>query len=186
MTNIHEVLDSNGNKIYIETHEKAVKCSDGKTLDEKLNNNFRLIADITTTEDVNVITITKDIENNEFKLKKIIVIGQIRGNSSALTGWIAIRVNNVVSSQINWSAGFGKVENKDNYYTNRTVAEIFGNQYIVTQNITSQNNDTIKDKLSKYLGLGNCVETIEAIERIDILANGVAIGAGSTIKVYGL
>ncbi|MGM9544158.1 MAG: SGNH/GDSL hydrolase family protein [Romboutsia timonensis] len=36
MTNIYELKDIGGNKIYPSTHEKAVKCSDGQTLDVKL------------------------------------------------------------------------------------------------------------------------------------------------------
>ena len=187
MLNIYEILDGDGNKFYPQTHEKAVKCSDGKTLDEKLNSDMKLIANITTTEDLEQITITKDTDDNTFKLRKIIVISQIRGNSSSLVNnWIVLKVNGNPDFQVNWSSSFTKTE-EDLYYTNRTIAEIFGNNFIVTQNLTSINNSTIKNGLNKFISAGNNNNsTIDNITKIDIVANGKAIGTGSTIKVYGV
>lgn len=154
---------------------------------ELLVDDWRLINEITTTEDVISINITKDIEGNPFELKKIMVISKVRGNSSSLTGWIAMRPNNNSLLQSNWSTGFAKTEGQDYYYTNRTIAEIFGNIYTVLQNVTSSNNTSIKDSLGKYspLQTNSNNNTVDSITSINIMANGASIGAGTQIKVYG-
>lgn len=152
--------------------------------------NWRLVNAVTTAEDVKEITITQDSDGNAFSLKKVKVVGRVRGNSSSLKNWIRITANNHASDFCcDWVSGFAATDGQDYYYTNRTDFSVCGNALFVEMNLSSQNNAASKAGLqysNKNLSWNSHLDGITSITSLKILSSDAAIGAGTEIYVYGV
>lgn len=152
--------------------------------------NWRLVNTVTTTEDVSDITITQDSNANALSLKKVKVVGRVRGNSSSLKNWIRITANNHASDFCcEWASGFAATDGQDYYYTNRTDFSVCGNALFVEMNLSSLNNAASKGGLqysNKNLSWGSHLDGIISITSLKILSSDAAIGAGTEIYVYGV
>lgn len=153
--------------------------------------NWRLVNTVTTTEDVSNITITQDSDGNAFSLKKVKVVGRVRGNSSSLKNWIRITANNHASDFCcDWVSGFSATDGQNYYYTNRTDFSVCGNTLFVEMNLSSLNNAASKDVLvysnNKNLSWKSHLDGIESITSLKIFGSGATIGAGTEIYVYGV
>ena len=152
--------------------------------------NWRLVNTVTTAEDVNEITITQDSDGNALSLKKVKVVGRVRGNSSSLKNWIRITANNHASDFCcEWASGFAATDGQNYYYTNRTDFSVCGNALFVEMNLSSLNNAASKDGLQysqKNLSWKSHLDGIISITSLKILSSDAAIGAGTEIYVYGV
>lgn len=148
---------------------------------------YELIADITTNTTLSEIEISKDTAQNSFKLKKMIVVGNIKqsttGNADTYNTSYKVRINGesgddyISSPAIKYATGtselFFKCEAKVNKNAPIRIETVFANGKSTSANITSMAKDNIVNYITAFrIGRGSSTQS--------------NIPVGSTFKIYGI
>ena len=152
--------------------------------------NWRLVNTVTTAEDVSDIRITQDSDGNPLSLKKVKIFVKVRGNSSNLSAWCRVTVNNLTGSLYSdLQNTFNATEGQDYYNRARIDFSVCSGRLMLDLLLRSLNNAASKNTLYLMANTGvfeNYPDVVDTITSIRMWSASAGIGAGTEIQVYGV
>lgn len=144
--------------------------------DELLKEGWRLINEITLTEDVETIDITTDKDGNSFELTELLFVNCINYSTSAQS---TININ----GKTNLSSTNNFLENKNKYIIDKI--KLYKDIGFIERESISSTQTQFTYGQSAYTSYRVANTDIESIQSIKFLKYDGTYLTGSTIKLYG-